>query len=104
VGSLLIGIPDADGLRYVGRVGTGFTDRQLAELRTRLDALARTSSPLIDVPSADARDAHWVSPTLVGAVEFSELTADRRLRAPAWRGLRPDKDPGQVVWETAVRM
>ena len=100
VGSLLIGIPDADGLRYVGRVGTGFTDRQLAELRTRLDALARTSSPLIDVPSADARDAHWVSPTLVGEVEFAEITGDGRLRAPAWRGLRADKDPDQVVRET----
>ena len=100
VGSLLVGIPDADGLRYVGRVGTGFTDRQLAELRTRLDALARKTSPLIDVPSADARDAHWVTPTLVGEVEFAEITSDGRLRAPAWRGWRPDKDPSEVVRET----
>ena len=100
VGSLLVGIPDADGLRYVGRVGTGFTDRQLAELRTRLDGLARKTTPLIDVPSADARDAHWVTPSLVGEVEFAEITNDGRLRAPAWRGWRPDKDPGQVVRET----
>jgi bifunctional non-homologous end joining protein LigD len=100
IGSLLVGIPDADGLRYVGRVGTGFTDRQLAELRTRLDALARQTSPLIDVPSADTRDAHWVTPTLVGEVEFAELTSDGRLRAPAWRGWRPDKNPDQVVLET----
>jgi bifunctional non-homologous end joining protein LigD len=101
VGSLLVGIPDADGLRYVGRVGTGFTDRQLAELRTRLDALARKTSPLIDVPSADARDAHWVTPSLVGEVEFAEITSDGRLRAPAWRGWRPDKNPDQVVREVA---
>ncbi|CAN5440525.1 ATP-dependent DNA ligase [soil metagenome] len=100
VGSLLVGIPDADGLRYVGRVGTGFTDRQLAELRTRLDGLARKTNPLLDVPSADARDAHWVTPSLVGEVEFAELTADGRLRAPAWRGWRPDKDPSEVVRET----
>jgi bifunctional non-homologous end joining protein LigD len=99
VGSLLVGIPDADGLRYVGRVGTGFTDRQLAELRTKLDALARKTNPLIDVPSADARDAHWVTPSLVGEVEFAELTGDGRLRAPAWRGWRPDKDPADVVRE-----
>lgn len=97
VGSLLVGIPDADGLRYVGRVGTGFTDRQLAQLRTRLDSLARKTSPLIDVPSADARDAHWVTPTLVGEVEFAELTSDGRLRAPAWRGWRPDKSPSDVT-------
>jgi bifunctional non-homologous end joining protein LigD len=99
VGSLLVGIPDADGLRYVGRVGTGFTDKQLAEMRTRLDALARKTSPLIDVPSADARDANWVTPSLVGEVEFAELTGDGRLRAPAWRGWRPDKSPGEVVRE-----
>jgi bifunctional non-homologous end joining protein LigD len=99
VGSLLVGIPDADGLRYVGRVGTGFTDRQLAELRVKLDALARKTSPLIGVPSVDARDARWVSPTLVGEVEFAELTGDGRLRAPAWRGWRPDKDPADVMRE-----
>jgi bifunctional non-homologous end joining protein LigD len=100
VGSLLVGIPDSDGLRYVGRVGTGFTDRQLTELRTRLDGLARTTSPLIDVPSADARDVNWVTPSLVGEVEFAEVTNDGRLRAPAWRGWRPDKSPDQVVRET----
>jgi bifunctional non-homologous end joining protein LigD len=96
VGSLLVGIPDADGLRYVGRVGSGFTDRELARLRSRLDALARATSPLIGVPSADAREAHWVTPTLVGEVEFAELTSDGRLRAPTWRGWRPDKSADEV--------
>jgi bifunctional non-homologous end joining protein LigD len=100
VGSLLLGIPDSEGLRYVGRVGTGFTDRQLAQLRTRLDGLARTTSPLIDVPPADARDARWVTPTLVGEVEFAELTSDGRLRAPTWRGWRPDKSPDEVTRES----
>ncbi|MFC5501286.1 ATP-dependent DNA ligase [Lysinimonas soli] len=99
IGSLLLGIPDADGLRYVGRVGTGFTDRQLAEIRARLDGMTRATPPLLDVPSADARDAHWVTPSLVGEVEFAELTADGRLRAPSWRGWRPDKDPSEVVRE-----
>jgi bifunctional non-homologous end joining protein LigD len=100
VGSLLVGIPEVGGLRYVGRVGTGFTDRQLAQLRTTLDGLARKTSSLLDVPSTDARDAHWVAPTLVGEVEFAELTADGRLRAPVWRGLRPDKSPRDVVSES----
>ena len=99
IGSLLVGIPEAGGLRYVGRVGTGFTDRQLAELRIRLDGMARATSPLLDVPAADARDVHWVTPTLVGEVEFAEVTGDGRLRAPAWRGWRPDKSPNEVVRE-----
>jgi len=51
------------------------------------------------VPSADARDAHWVTPSLVGEVEFAEVTSDGRLRAPAWRGWRLDKNPDQVVRE-----
>jgi len=97
VGSLLVGVPDGDGtLRYVGRVGTGFSDKALRDATERLAALARQTSPLADVPRADARDAHWVSPRLVGEVEFAEWTGDQRLRQPRWRGWRPDKDPADV--------
>jgi bifunctional non-homologous end joining protein LigD len=100
VGSLLVGIPGPDGLEYVGRVGSGFTDAQLADLRARLDRLARETSPLVGVPAADARDAHWVTAKLVGEVEYAEVTADGKLRAPTWRGWRPDKSPADVVRET----
>jgi bifunctional non-homologous end joining protein LigD len=99
VGSLLLGVPDGDRLRYVGRVGSGFTDRELTELRARLDRLARQTSPLIGVPGADAREAHWVTPSLVGEVGYAERTSDGRLRAPTWRGWRPDKSPDEVRWE-----
>ncbi len=97
VGSLLLGVPDGDTLRYVGRVGTGFADAELQILRAKLDRLARATSPLTGVPREDARDAHWVTPKLVGEVEFSEATSDGRLRHPTWRGWRPDKDPGDVA-------
>jgi bifunctional non-homologous end joining protein LigD len=99
VGSLLMGVPTPEGLRYVGRVGSGFNDRQLDEIGARLEKLARKTSPLIDVPREDARDAHWVSPSLVGEVTYGELTGPGRLRHPVWRGLRPDKSPADVVWE-----
>lgn len=97
-GSLLLGVPDGDRLRYVGRVGTGFTDADLVATRATLDRLARQTSPLIGVPGTDAREAHWVTPRLVGEVGFAERTADGRLRAPVWRGWRPDKSPGEVRW------
>jgi len=102
IGSLLLGIPDADGyLEYVGHVGSGFTDAMLEDLRGRLNRLARKTSPFAaPVPRADARDAHWVTPNLVGEVRFAEWTGDGRLRQPAWRGLRPDKAPADVVRET----
>ncbi|WP_027479255.1 ATP-dependent DNA ligase [Gryllotalpicola ginsengisoli] len=100
VGSLLLGIPDRDGLHYVGRVGTGFDDRALDELSRLARRQERKTSPLVDVPRADARDAKWMSPTLVGEVEFAEWTRDGRLRQPSWRGLRPDKSPEEVVRES----
>ncbi|MDQ1538654.1 MAG: bifunctional non-ous end joining protein LigD [Actinomycetota bacterium] len=100
IGSLLLGLPNAEGLTYIGKVGTGFTDHVLADLGRRLAPKERTTSPFSDIPRADARDAHWVNPTLVGEVAFAEWTADGRLRHPAWRGLRPDKEPHQVVRES----
>jgi bifunctional non-homologous end joining protein LigD len=99
VGSLLMGIPTEAGLHYVGRVGSGFNDRQLDDIQARLDKLSRKTSPFIDVPREDARDAHWVTPALVGEVTYGELTEPGRLRHPVWRGLRPDKAPKDVVWE-----
>jgi bifunctional non-homologous end joining protein LigD len=102
VGSLLLGIPDDHGvLRYAGRVGTGFTDRMLQDLRERFDAIA-TATPPAEVPREDARDAHWVRPELVGEVEYGEATPDGRLRHPVWRGRRIDKSPAQVRWERTM--
>lgn len=100
IGALLLGIPDGDTLRYVGKVGTGFTDRVLDDLAAKLGAHERKTPPLEGVPSADARGAHWVRPEYVGEVEFAEWTGPGRLRQPSWRGLRPDKRPDQVVRES----
>jgi bifunctional non-homologous end joining protein LigD len=99
VGSLLLGIPSTEGLRYVGRVGTGFRERDLDELTSRLSKLHRATTPFFDVPQADARDANWVTPSLVGEVEFAEWTPTNKLRQPSWRGWRPDKPPADVVRE-----
>jgi bifunctional non-homologous end joining protein LigD len=99
VGSLLLGIPEGGVLRYAGKVGTGFSDAELTKLRARLDRMSRETSPLDGVPRAESRDAHWVTPTLVGEVVYAERTSDGRLRAPTWKGWRPDKDAGDVVVE-----
>ncbi|POH61504.1 ATP-dependent DNA ligase [Cryobacterium zongtaii] len=99
-GSLLVGVPtagDSARLRYAGRIGTGFRDRDLTSLRRRLDELPTTHTPFDDVPSEEASDAVWVRPVLVGEVEFAGWTPAGRLRHPSWRGLRPDKAPSDVV-------
>jgi bifunctional non-homologous end joining protein LigD len=100
IGSLMMGIPEADGLRFVGRVGTGFTDRDLAHLKKTLAPLATDESPFnARLSTQDAKGVTFVKPTLVGEVRYSEWTSDDRLRQPSWRGLRPDKTPGDVVRE-----
>ncbi|MGO1318120.1 MAG: non-homologous end-joining DNA ligase, partial [Cellulomonadaceae bacterium] len=96
IGSLLLAVPDGASLRYVGRVGTGFTERALGRLRELLTDVADRPAQVTDVPSADARDARWVDPAVVGEVTFAQWTTDRRLRQPVWRGVRPDKSVADV--------
>ncbi|MGT2424690.1 ATP-dependent DNA ligase [Amnibacterium kyonggiense] len=99
VGSLLVGVNEDGRLRYAGRVGTGFSDEDLDAIAARLQGHDRRTSPFDDVPRADAGDAHWVTPALVGEVRFAEWTDDGRLRQASWRGWRPDKRPEDVVRE-----
>jgi bifunctional non-homologous end joining protein LigD len=102
VGSLLVGVhSDAGALLYAGHVGTGFSDQVLRMLTGRLDALRRPDSPFDGpVPPEYARPAVWVEPRLVIDVEFHRWTRAGRMRAPAYRGLRDDKDPALVFRET----
>lgn len=85
-GSLLLAMTDDDGeLSYAGRVGTGFSDAELTQLRTRLERLVRKTPPVHDIPEAEAGDATWVTPSLAAEVKHSGITRDRRLRHPVWR-------------------
>lgn len=102
IGSLLLGIPDAEtkALRYVGRVGSGFTERMLGDLSAQLEPLRTKNAEISEVPAPDARDALWVHPRLVGEVEFANWTPDGILRHARWRGLRPDKSVDEIVVES----
>lgn len=100
LGSLLLAVPEGGDLRYIGRVGTGFTDRILRDLLARLEPLRVPRAPLDGVPRPDASDALWVRPELVGEVEFANWTPDGILRHARWRGLRPDKTVDEITVET----
>jgi bifunctional non-homologous end joining protein LigD len=100
IGSLVLGVYDDHGLRYVGNVGTGFTEVSLRDLAERLRPLRRTTNPFdTTVPGAVTRSARWTEPDLVGEVAFTEWTGDGHLRHPSWRGLRDDKSPEDVQRE-----
>lgn len=100
IGALLLGIPGPGGLRFVGRVGTGFTEHDRASLATTLNLLRSDESPFVSSLSGrDAEGVTFVNPTLVGEVRYSEWTPDNRLRQPSWRGLRSDKQASEVECE-----
>jgi bifunctional non-homologous end joining protein LigD len=95
LGSILLGYFDEDGeLRYAGKVGTGFSERDLDKLLQRLRPLARKSNPFAG--RRGPRQAHFAKPELVVEIEFRELTAEGMVRHGSFKGLREDK-PAQDV-------
>jgi bifunctional non-homologous end joining protein LigD len=103
LGALHVGAWDGDRLVYCGKVGTGFSDRVLRDLRTRLDRLKQPQTPFTDGPrGAAARVSHWVAPELVARVRFTDMTDDGRLRHPAFDGLREDKPAREVTLERPI--
>ncbi|MCK0438896.1 non-homologous end-joining DNA ligase [Gordonia alkaliphila] len=96
LGSVLVGLPAETGLRYVGRVGTGWTQAQAADLLAELRTLTISRSPFLAVDAPVASSATWVLPKLVVDVQFMNWTSTGHLRHPSWRGIRRDKLPGDV--------
>ncbi len=104
LGALVLAVHEAGGLRWAGNVGTGFTDDEAARLVALLHPLARDDSPLAEtprMPRVAKADIVWVEPKLVADVRFAEWTAEGRLRAPVYVGLRDDKAADDVRRERA---
>jgi bifunctional non-homologous end joining protein LigD len=100
IGALLVGVREGGGLRFAGKVGTGFTTQEGRALRQRLEALARNRPPFEPPPPGWlGRNAHWAQPELVAEVVFTEWTEGGILRHPSFRGLRIDKPASEVVRE-----
>ena len=112
-GALLVGFYQGKKLKFAGRVGTGFSEKLLRSLLSDLNKLHVESCPFFNVPTpgrsrwdqgltpADLKRCHWVKPTLVCQVKFTEWTRDDRLRQPVFLGIREDKSPMEVVRERA---
>jgi bifunctional non-homologous end joining protein LigD len=107
VGSILIGYYERDSLRFAGKVGTGtgWSNKFSLDLRRRLEKYEMDKTPFDPPPSGWlGRNAHWVKPTLVAEVEFSEWTSDGRARHPSLKGFRSDKAPRDVVREREAHL
>jgi bifunctional non-homologous end joining protein LigD len=95
--ALLLGIPEGTGLRFIGKVGTGFSAAERRALQGRLTRIVRKTSPFQPTSSlVEKAPHHFVRPILVGEVQFTEWTAKSQLRHPSWRGLRLDRDAEDV--------
>ena len=97
IGALLAGVHDDAGLRFAGKVGTGFTDAELTRLGALFAGLARPDSPFVD--KVPYREARFLEPSLVAEIEFTEWTHNGTLRHPSYKGLRDDKPAAAVVRE-----
>jgi bifunctional non-homologous end joining protein LigD len=101
IGALVIGVHDQHGdLRYAGKVGTGFNDRELARLRRLLLPRRRDTSPFTG--RQPERAALFAEPDLVAEIAASEWTSAGTLRHPSYKGLREDKAASEVVREVPV--
>jgi bifunctional non-homologous end joining protein LigD len=98
VGALQVGYYDCDGrLRYAGAVGSGFTRATLDDLGRRLAVVRADGSPFAD--RLPKRDVRWVVPELIAEIEFRRWPEGGMLQQAAFKGLRFDKDPRDVVKE-----
>ena len=95
--SLLVATEEANGLKYVGGVGTGFDSEELEKTREVLESLKRPSRPPVTGLEKAPRKAIWVEPVLRAEVEFQGWTSDGQLRQARFLGWREDRSPGRNV-------
>lgn len=100
-GALLLGAYRDGKLIWTGQVGTGFTERMLKDVLRRLGEIEVDRPPIDDPELKKVKGARWVRPEIVCEVEYLQMTAGGKLRAPSFKGLRPDKLPEDCILEPA---
>jgi bifunctional non-homologous end joining protein LigD len=107
LGALYLGYHKNGALHYAGKVGTGFSMKSARDLADRLATMTTekpvlTRAETVGLPAAEWRSVHWIKPTLLCEVAFTEWTHDGRIRHPSFQGVREDKDAGEVKKETPM--
>ena len=95
-GALQLGEFVEGTLTYAGRAGSGFTEKQLGEVKRQLEAQKRSDPPCVGPIQGD-KETTWVEPTMVAEVEYTERTDEGLLRQPVFLRFRDDKAPEECV-------
>lgn len=98
--ALLLGHYQGANLVYAGRVGTGFTERHLQDLRAALEPLMVERAPTTPASTVQEQGARWVTPSIVVEITFAEWTPDGRLRHPSFQGLAVNRSPADLRRES----
>ncbi len=99
--SLLVGTYEDGALVFRGKVGTGFPAALAADVLNRLKRIRQDKSAFENPPRG--RDIFWVTPKLVGEIEYETITSDGLFRQAAFKGLRLDKSAESVTLETVAQ-
>jgi bifunctional non-homologous end joining protein LigD len=110
--ALLLGIYENGELRFIGPVGTGFSDQMQEEILKKLKPLITPECPFKEVPEYNKpsrfrpnppkASVTWVKPEIIAEISYREQTPDGSIRHPSFRGIREDKRPEEVVREEAA--
>lgn len=102
VSAILVGVYDGANLLYVGRAGTGFSDKAEEELTEKFKNIVSKKSHFLNVPEQrNDETITWLEPELVAEIKFAEWTNQKLLRQASYKGLRTDKNPRQINMELA---
>lgn len=107
--ALILAVYDGKKLHYVGKVGTGFSDKMQKEMMAKFKPFITDKSPFDVEPDVDKPSRFrpqrlgakptWLKPELVGEVAFAEVTSDGIFRQASFKGLRDDKKATDVILE-----
>lgn len=97
VSSLALGLYQRGKLYYVGKVGTGFSEEDIADLYERFKTLVVAKSAAINAKTAP-KTIIWIKPKLVADIKYFQMTRDKRLRGPVYLHLRKDKKPQECTF------
>ena len=110
--ALLLGAYKDGRLQYVGKVGTGFNDKQQKEMIARFKPLIIEKVPFEETPDYNKPSrfrrnpphatATWLKPELVCEINFAEITDEGVFRHPSFLAMREDKNAKDVVIESAA--